>query len=386
MKFGRCVIHSASVVSGGTILADGWVNFDGGRITATGSGGSWRALAGLENAEVVDGRGEWLTPGFIDIHSHGGGSASFEDGPDSIAAALAMHRHHGTTRSVLSLVTAGLEQVKQRLEAIADLAAGDETILGSHLEGPFLHPRHKGAHDPSLLRSPDSAAVEALLEAGRGTICQITLAPELPGGIHAVSSFVQAGTAVAVGHTDADYAKAREAFDAGASILTHAFNAMKGLHHREPGPVGAAIGTPHVMLEVVNDGVHVHPDVVRVAFDAAPGRIALVTDAMAAAGAEDGAYRLGSMAVTVSGGVARLTNGGAIAGSTLTLDAALRRAVQQLGIALPSAVQALTETPARAVGRSSDLGRLEPGFAADAVLLDAGLGVKKVWAAGHRVR
>jgi N-acetylglucosamine-6-phosphate deacetylase len=126
--------------------------------------------------------------------------------------------------------------------------------------------------------------------------------------------------------------------------------------------------------------------VVRIAFNAAPGRIALVTDAMAAAGAEDGEYRLGPLAVTVSGGVARLTNGGAIAGSTLTLDASLRRAVQQLGIALPAAVQALTETPARAIGRSRDLGRLDPGFAADAVLLDPDLRVKKVWAAGHRVR
>ena len=139
-------------------------------------------------------------------------------------------------------------------------------------------------------------------------------------------------------------------------------------------------------LEIVNDGVHLHPDVVRIAFGAAPGRIALVTDAMAAAGNDDGEYQLGSLAVTVSGGVARLTNGGAIAGSTLTLDASLRRAVQQLGIALPAAVQALTETPARAIGRSNDLGRLDPGFAADAVLLDASLGVKKVWAAGHRVR
>jgi N-acetylglucosamine-6-phosphate deacetylase len=139
-------------------------------------------------------------------------------------------------------------------------------------------------------------------------------------------------------------------------------------------------------LEVINDGVHVHPEVVRVAFEAAPGRIALVTDAMAAAGAEDGDYRLGSLAVTVSGGVARLTDGGAIAGSTLTLDAALRRAVQQVGIPLPVAVQALTETPARAVGRSSDLGRLNTGFVADAVLLDASLGVQKVWAAGRRVR
>jgi N-acetylglucosamine-6-phosphate deacetylase len=198
----------------------------------------------------------------------------------------------------------------------------------------------------------------------------------------AIRALSAAGVAVAVGHTAADYDQALAAFDAGASILTHAFNAMPGLHHRAPGPVAAATRTPGVKLEIVNDGVHVHPEVVRMAFAAAPGRVALITDAMAAAGSADGDYRLGGLDVEVREGVARLAAGGSIAGSTLTLDDALRRAVLEVGIPVAEAVRAVTSTPAAAVGRSGDLGRLLPGYAADAVLLDADFTVRQVWSAG----
>jgi N-acetylglucosamine-6-phosphate deacetylase len=191
---------------------------------------------------------------------------------------------------------------------------------------------------------------------------------------------------VAIGHTDADYDQAKHAFEAGATIVTHAFNAMNGIHHRAPGPIAAATGTQGVVLELICDGVHVHPEVMRMLFAAAPGRIALVTDAMAAAGSADGDYILGSLAVEVRDGIARLAGGGSIAGSTLTLDAALRRAVTDVGIPVEAAVAALTETPAAAIGRGAELGRLAPGFAADAVLLDDDFTVTHVWAAGDRVR
>ena len=193
--------------------------------------------------------------------------------------------------------------------------------------------------------------------------------PSTPARPTAIARFVDAGVAVAVGHTGADFETALAAFGAGASILTHAFNGMRGIHHRAPGPVVAAMHADHVTLEVINDGVHVHPDVVRLAFAGAHGRVALVTDAMAAAGAADGAYRLGSLGVIVEGGIARLLEGGSIAGSTLTQDAALRRAVVDCGIPLDEAVGALTVAPAAAIGRAHDLGRLDPGYAADAVLL-----------------
>lgn len=392
---GAHVIHSARLVDGGTVVEDGWVRFQGERIVARGTGRTWFAEAGelratdaaghVHELSTTDAAGAWLTPGFVDIHVHGGGGAAFDDGAEAIARGLALHRRHGTTRSVISLVTAPIASLAQRLREVAALAAADSRILGSHLEGPYLDAGHKGAHDPALLRLPTAADVDLLVEAAGGTLRQVTIAPELPGGMDAVRALSAAGVAVAVGHTAADYDQALAAFDAGASILTHAFNAMPGLHHRAPGPVAAAARTPGVTLEIVNDGVHVHPEIVRIAFASAPGRVALITDAMAAAGSADGDYRLGGLDVEVREGVARLAAGGSIAGSTLTPDDALRRAVLEVGIPVAEAVRAVTSTPAAAVGRGGDLGRLLPGYAADAVLLDADFAVRQVWSAGAPV-
>ncbi|WP_314507831.1 N-acetylglucosamine-6-phosphate deacetylase [uncultured Microbacterium sp.] len=378
-------IHSVRLVDAGRKVEDAWVRFEGGRVAATGIGESWRRFAQPHDA-LIDGTeqagaGAVLTPGFLDIHGHGGGGASYDDGAESIRTARALHRAHGTTRAVISLVSAPVETLAQRAAMVADLTGTDADILGSHLEGPFLAPGHKGAHEEALLRAPEPAPLDLLLEAGRGTIRQMTLAPELPGGLHAVRAVVAAGAAAAIGHTGADLEQTREAIAAGATILTHAFNAMPGLHHRDPGPVGAAAGDPRVILEIIADGVHLHPEIIRVAFAAAPGRIALVTDAMAAAGGGDGHYELGSLAVRVEGGVARLADDGAIAGSTLTQDAALRQTVQA-GVPLAEAVRALTATPARAIGRGDDLGSLAVGAIADAVLLTEELEVRSVWTAG----
>ncbi|AUG30541.1 MULTISPECIES: N-acetylglucosamine-6-phosphate deacetylase [Microbacterium] len=372
------VIRAVRLVDGGAATDDAWIAFADGRVRDRGTGDGWRAVAA---DRVIDGAGGVLTPGFIDIHGHGGGGASFDDGAEAIATARALHRAHGTTRAVVSLVTASLDDLAARVAVVAGLAAADATILGSHLEGPFLDVGHKGAHTPGLLRPPDAAGVARLIDAGRGTVRQVTLAPELPGGLAAVSQFAAAGVAVAVGHTNATEDEAFAAFDAGATILTHAFNAMPGIHHREPGPVVAALRDERVTLEIIADGVHVHPDVVALAFTQAPGRIALITDAMAAAGAADGHYTLGGLAVTVTDGTARLDVGGAIAGSTLTQDAALRLAVRA-GVPLATAVGALTHVPARAVGVADRFGSLAVGRAADAVLLDERLTVRSVWVDG----
>jgi N-acetylglucosamine-6-phosphate deacetylase len=379
----RHVIHSARLVSGGRTARNAWVLFDGERVAATGTGDDWTpVVAGDSDVVVTDADDGWLTPGFIDLHGHGGGGAAFDDGAGAIRTAMALHQRHGTTRFVVSLVTATIPELAERVRGVAALAEADPRVLGSHLEGPFLDPGHKGAHDPALLRPATPADIELLVEAARGTLRQITLAPELPGGMEAVRAFAAAGVAVAVGHTAADYDCTRAAFDAGATILTHAFNGMEGIHHRAPGPVAAATGTPGVTIEVINDGVHVHPEVVRMAFASAPGRIALITDAMAAAGETDGDYLLGSLEVEVRDGVARLAGGGSIAGSTLTQDDALRRAVTEVGVSVEEAVRALTETPAAAIGRAGDLGRLAPGQLADAVLLDHDFRVLRVWTAG----
>ncbi len=244
---------------------------------------------------------------------------------------------------------------------------------------------NRGAHSPAYLLEPSPAAVDALLEASRGSLRQITIAPELPNAFEAMNVLVEAGVAVGIGHTMADDALAKRAFDLGARILTHAFNAMPGIHHRAPGPVIAAFDDERVTLELILDGKHVHPSVANLAFGAAPGRIALVTDAMAAAGSEDGDYTLGSLNVAVRDGLAMLRGTTTIAGSTLTQDRALRIAMRDAGIAPAAAVEALTLTPARTLGLDHRHGLLAPGFAADAVLLDHAWHVTGVWADGSRL-
>jgi len=384
----RVVVHNARKCDVDGEASDFWAVFDGDLITAAGTGAGWAAHA-AGDAEVTDAAGELLTPGFIDLHGHGGGGASFDDGTAAIGRALPVHRAHGTTRSVLSLVANPADALEASLSAIADLTQRDPLVLGSHLEGPFLAPARKGAHNPEFLADPSPGAVERLVAAARGTLRQITLAPELPGALDAIPVLAAQGVVVAVGHTEADEDLARAAFDRGARLLTHAFNAMPGIAHRAPGPVVAAIRDERVTAELILDAVHVHPDVARLLLDAAPGRIALITDAMAAAGAGDGTYRLGSLEATVTDGVARLRqpdgSPGSIAGSTLTLDHALRAATQRCGMSLPAAVAALTWVPARTLGLDGHLGRLAPGYAADAVLLSEAYQVRAVWGAGRRL-
>jgi N-acetylglucosamine-6-phosphate deacetylase len=269
--------------------------------------------------------------------------------------------------------------------AVRELAllVQDGRLAGVHLEGPWLSPRRSGAHQPGSLTEPDPASVEALLDAGDGAIRMVTLAPELAGGLDAVRLLADRGVVAAIGHTDATYDEACAAIDAGARLGTHLFNAMRPLHHRDPGPVGALLDSP-VDVELIADGVHLHPAVLRTVFAAKPGRCILVTDAMAAAGAPDGDYRLGPMTIEVRGGVARLADGtgtGAIAGSTLTMAAAVRFAAGEAGLPLLDVVHAAATAPARAWGLT-DVGALEAGRRADLVVLDDRLEVVRVMRAG----
>jgi len=378
---------TTTLLTGGRLLdADGsrhgWVLLDGDRIGATGLTGT---DAPPPVATTIDVTGRTLTPGFLDLHGHGGGGAAYDNGPDEIQQALATHRAHGTTRSVISLVANPLDDVVASLGVVASLAATDPTIAGAHLEGPFLAIGRRGAHSPEFLREPDPETVSTLLEAGEGVIRQVTIAPELPGALDAVRQFVDAGVVVAIGHTEADEHLARAAFEAGATLVTHIFNAMPGIHHRDPGPIVAGFDNDSVTLELVLDGVHVHPSVAQMIFRAAPHRVALVTDAMAAAGGDDGYYQLGSLNVTVQNGIAHLNGTQTIAGSTLTQDVALRTAVTVAGIDEVRAVEALTRTPACVIGRDHEWGSLAPGFAADVVVLDAEWQVERVWANGAAV-
>ncbi|MFJ3385592.1 MULTISPECIES: N-acetylglucosamine-6-phosphate deacetylase [unclassified Curtobacterium] len=375
----RTLVRAASVVDAAGSTADGWVLLAGDTIHAVGSGADAPSAD-----EVVDLGDATLTPGFIDLHGHGGATESYED--DSVAAALAMHRAHGTTRSVLSLVANPVPTLSASLDRIRAVMATDPLVLGVHLEGPFLSPDNKGAHNEHYLVAPTPASVDALLDAGHGVVRQVTIAPELPGALEAVRRFVSTGVVAAVGHTVGTFDQARAAFDAGATVLTHAFNAMPGLHQRAPGPIGAAVADERVTLELILDGVHVHPVVADTLFRAAPGRVALITDAMGAAGAADGSYTLGSLDVTVTDGVAHVAGTDTIAGSTLTQDVALRNAVTLAGRTLPEAVAALTSVPAAALGLGDRLGRLAPGYAADLVALSPALRVERVWADGNALR
>lgn len=375
----RTLVRAARVVDAAGTTADGWVLVVGDSIHATGSGPEAPVAD-----RVVDLGDAVLTPGFVDLHGHGGATEAYED--DTFDRSLAMHRSHGTTRSVLSLVANPVPALAASLARVRDVMATDPLVLGVHLEGPFLSPHNKGAHNESFLIDPTPAAVDALLEAGEGVIRQVTIAPELPGALDAVGRFVDAGVTVAVGHTVGTYDQARAAFDAGATILTHACNAMPGLHHRAPGPIGAAVSDDRVTLELILDAVHVHPVVADTLFRATPGRVALITDAMGAAGAADGSYRLGSLDVTVTDGVAHVAGTETIAGSTLTQDVALRNAVSLAGRTLPEAVAALTSVPAGALGLGDRLGRLAPGFAADMVALTPSLEVERVWGGGRELR
>ncbi|MET4703485.1 N-acetylglucosamine-6-phosphate deacetylase [Frigoribacterium sp. UYMn621] len=374
------LFHSARKLDAHGQVDDFWALVRGDTIESVGSGPQHP-----EADTEVDVDGRWFVPGFIDIHAHGGGGHSFDNGGEEISAALEAHRAHGTTRSVISLVANPVAQLRESLGVIAELAASDPLVLGSHLEGPFLSSDRRGAHNPQFLLDPLPWAVDELLGAARGTLRQITIAPEREGALEAIDVLVENRVTVAVGHTDAGFDLTREAFDRGARLLTHVFNAMAPIHHRAPGPIIAAFEDKRVTIELILDGLHVHPDVAAMVFHSAPGRVALVTDAMAAAASDDGDYRLGSLNVTVKDGLAVLSGTSTIAGSTLTQDAALRCAIQATGISPRDAVAALTITPAAALGYGHRFGYLAPGFAADAVLLDHEWQVSEVWAAGAKL-
>lgn len=365
------------IVTPAGVIEDGWLQIDAGTITHVGDG----APPAPPDQDL---EGAWVLPGFVDIHTHGGGDASYMTGDqDDAVIAAHTHRRRGTTTTVASLVTGTPEHLELAVTQLAELV--DSGLLaGIHLEGPFLSKQRCGAHDPELLRPPEPGLVDRLLKAGRGAVRMVTLAPELEHGIDAVRRVVAGGAIAAVGHTDASYEQTHAAIDAGATVATHLFNAMRPLHHREPGPIPALLEDDRVRVELVCDGVHLHESVVRTAVAAAGAdRVVLVTDAMDAAGAGDGDYRLGELKVRVTDGVARLVNGGTIAGSTLTMDRAVKFAVSA-GVPVPDVAVMAATAPARVLGLADRIGAITAGLDADLVTMDAqfrltGVMVKGTW-------
>ncbi|MCX5056164.1 MULTISPECIES: N-acetylglucosamine-6-phosphate deacetylase [unclassified Streptomyces] len=371
------MLSGADVVLPTGTVADGQVVVDGTRVAAQ---------APQDNAQVIDVSGCTLVPGFVDIHNHGGGGASFTSGTvEEILKGIHTHRQHGTTTLVASTVTGEMDFLARRAGLLSELAEQGD-IAGIHFEGPFISPCRKGAHSERLLRDPDPAEVRKLIDAAHGTAKMVTLATELPGGIDSVRLLTEHGVIAAIGHTDATYEQTMEAIEAGATVATHLFNAMPALGHRTPGPIAALLEDERITVELINDGTHLHPASLQLAFHhAGANRVAFITDAMDAAGFGDGRYMLGPLEVEVSEGVARLVEGGSIAGSTLTLDRAFKRAVTVDGLRVEDVVTAISANPAKLLGMYDTVGSLEPGKDADLVILDHQFDLKGVMRRGEWV-
>lgn len=377
------VIHSGRLVScppGVAARNDHWVRLSGGQIAAVGTGDAWRTS---DDTTVVDAGGAWIAPGFIDIHNHGACGAGYAEAPlDDLASAVDHHGRRGTTRMLTSLTAAPVGELAERVRLVAGWS--HPGVLGLHLEGPYLHRERRGSSAAHLLRTPSEGEAAELLDAAGGRLRMMTIAPELTGADAVISLLSQAGVTVAVGHTTTDYDGTRRALDAGASHLTHAFNAMPGWQHRAPGPVAAAVDHAEATIELVGDGQHVHPWMLSAVLRLAPQRVCLISDAMEATGAGEGTYDTAHGPIEVRGGEAR-TPDGTLAGSTITLADAVKVAVEQAHVALADAIAAVTSVPAGVIGRAHDLGAVSEGYLADIVLLGDDLSVAGVWREGDRV-
>jgi N-acetylglucosamine-6-phosphate deacetylase len=368
------------------VIPSGYLAVKEGRVRSLGSGAPPGGLG-----PVLDLGDVLVAPGFVDLHVHGGGGDEVNcASPDEAAASVRrlawFHATHGTTSLVPTTVSDTTEVLLAAVRGIAAVAReGGSGVLGSNLEGPWLSPRRAGAQFPGALRPPSLAELAQLLEAASGTLRLLTLAPELEGAMELIAAARAAGVVVSIGHTDADYETARAAFDAGVTQATHLFNAMAPIHQRRPGPVTAALSDPRVGLELVADGAHVHPALISLVASLAPERLLLITDAIAAAGAPPGRYRLGPQEVVVSDGRALLAgHKDIVAGSVLTMERAVAVATQLAGVPLLTALRAASLQPARAVGARAK-GHLAPGADADIVVLSHGFEVVATIAGGNPV-
>jgi len=332
-------------------------------------------------AAITPGRADtdqWIVPGFVDIHTHGGGGHTFTTGDaDAARQAAAFHRAHGTTTLLASLVSSPFELMRDATVAFRPLVE-EGVLAGIHFEGPYLAELRCGAQNPAYLRDPSVAEITELIKLGEGAVRMMTVAPERAGAVEAIELLVAEGVVAAIGHTDASYEQSLAGIAAGARVATHLFNGMRPVHHREPGPILALLGSAQIAVELVADGFHLHDGTLAFAArTAGPERTVLVTDAMSAAGMPDGEYELGGQVVVVADRVARLARDGSIAGSTLTMDAAFRQAVGA-GLSISDVVRATSTTPATVLGLDGDRGTLEVGKRADIVTLSPSFEVTSV--------
>ncbi|QLY32193.1 amidohydrolase family protein [Nocardia huaxiensis] len=371
------------IVTGHEISDDGVVTVNGARVTSVLGFAEWLAL---HPESRIPGHAGTVLPGLVDIHNHGGAGHRFDTvDPREALGAAAFHRSRGTTTVLAGIVTAAPDDMVAQAGMLGELAAAGE-IGGIHAEGPFLSGTRCGAQDPRFLIEPDQKLARRLVDAAGGHLRVMTMAPELPGFDKVAAMLAEQGVTVSLGHSDASFAVFREALrpNGFGSSVTHLANGMPPLHHRGAGPVAAALAAAArgtATVELIGDGVHVDSGFGAMVFAAAPGQVALITDAMQAAGMSDGVYRLGPQEVRVSAGVARVASG-SIAGGTAHLLQCVAWAVRECGVPLVDAVRAATETPARAAGLA-DVGDLRAGGYADLLVVDDELALRRVMYRGR---
>ena len=361
------------VVSGGGVR-EGYVVVEGGRVTSVGPQ--------RPAVEVVEFPGHYIVPGFVDLQVNGAFGVDVATAPQRLPELSAKLISTGVTSYLPTLISLPLAEYPPLLKAL-DLTTGSGALaMGLHLEGPFLNPRCRGAHLAENISAPDDAALEELMRSN--IVSLVTLAPELEGAGELIRVARRHGSVVSAGHSEADFKAALGAFEAGATSVTHLFNAMGALHHRHPGLAGAALSHAGVRCGVICDGRHVHPAMVSLAYRLlGPRRMYLVTDAIAAAGMGEGEYSLAGRSVGLRDGIPRLKDG-TLAGSVLTMDEAVRNVIRFTGCSLSEAVEMASTTPARLVG-VEEKGELSPGKDADIVVLSPELAVRAVWVRGERV-
>jgi N-acetylglucosamine-6-phosphate deacetylase len=338
----------------------------------------------------LDAKGNWLMPGFIDVHVHGGAGHDFMDAnEEGLAAITKFHAAHGTTSMLATTLTASRDDLTAIIDRVSRFMAKPmpfAQIIGVHLEGPFINVKWKGAQNPAYILPPQPEWLEDWVTRFPGIIKLQTLAPESEGALDYIEKLAFHGIVASCGHTDATYEQIVAAADRGLRHAVHTYNAMKPLHHREPGTVGAVLTDNRITAEVIADGHHVHPAGIKLLTSAkGTDNVILVTDAMAAAGMPDGDYEIGGLPVSMSCGVARLKEAGNLAGSTLDMISAVRYLVREIGVSLEEASRMASANPARQLGIESITGTLEVGKAADFLLVNPSLELLGTWVGGRNL-
>ena len=378
----------ALVIEGGTVFTpfmridEGTVYIENGRIAKVG-----KRISGLSGAEIVDASGMTVVPGFMDTHVHGGSGYDVMDGTvEALRTIAAYHARFGTTSMVATTTTESLDRIIQAVRAtrtVIEGGTGGAEVLGIHLEGPYINPERSGAQNLEHVRSPSLSEFKRILEESANRVRIVTLAPEIKGAVEFIAALKNSGVVLSAGHSNASYADMFSAIDAGITHITHVFNGMREFHHREPGIVGVALTCEELTVSMIADGVHLHPNVIELLFKTkGVDNIILITDAIRAAGMSDGTYELGGLHVKVKSGVCRLASG-TLAGSTLTMNMAVKNMIDFLDIPLSDALKMASTNAAKIIGFADSKGSLEEGKDADIAILDGDFNVKSTIVKGR---